>query len=101
MPVRFVIDEVVPTLMDTIILCKGLSGPIQVDEVEREVRDAHIEMHDSTVQERLAELERSGHVRKQGNAYAITDDGRKDIQKALPWLREVAQRVGQVAPGMR
>jgi repressor of nif and glnA expression len=103
LPQKYVSDIVVPCMVDTVILSRGLQGTIVSDEVERELRAlSGFEFGEHTVRSRLETLERTGHVRSQGNGYVLTDDGRSDINKALPWFQKVAQRTLKPgAPGMR
>jgi hypothetical protein len=69
-----------------------------VQEVERIVQGWGELADKVEVRERCEELERSGHLRREGTGYRVTDDGRQDVQKAQPWFRNVVQQVA-TTPG--
>jgi hypothetical protein len=94
------VDEVRHGIIDTVILAKALGGNVTKDNVEREVRNLNIEMGDVDVNECITHLEETGHLRIENNKLTVTDDGKEDVQKVLPWFRQVTQQVGTVGPRM-
>lgn len=91
MPQKYVDDIVRPALVDTVILSKVMEGDVTQSDLDREVREAGIDLGNLDVEERVRTLEQSGHLRTEGHRLRITDDGREDVQKVLPWLQRVAE----------
>ncbi|MCA1812725.1 MAG: hypothetical protein LC624_02090 [Halobacteriales archaeon] len=98
MPQKYVNDIVAPAIVDTLILGRALNGIVQVPDVERIIQSWGELSDNVEVRERCEELERSGHLRREGTGYRVTDDGRQDVQKVLPWFRSIPQQI-QATPG--
>jgi repressor of nif and glnA expression len=96
MPQAFV-EEIRAPLVDAYILANVQRGTTAVDEVERRVREAGIDIRDIQVKDRVQQLEQTGHLRREGNNLRLTDDGREDIEKVTGWVRGLtSQQVGKV-----
>jgi coproporphyrinogen III oxidase-like Fe-S oxidoreductase len=99
MPPKFVDDLVRPAIVDTLILGKVMQGTTTVDQVERDVKNINIEMKDLNVRQRIEALQQTGHLRLENNNLRLTDDGKEDVNKVLPWFNQVTQQV-RSTPGM-
>lgn len=101
MPQKYVEDIVAPAIVDTLILGKAQSGAVSVPDIERVVQ-GWTELTDKVdVTERLDMLVQSGHLRRDGNTFRATEDGKQDVQKVLPWFRNIQQQVTAAPGGMR
>jgi hypothetical protein len=97
------IEVLQPAVVDAFILARGRHGPVFADEVERMLGafEPGLDLVEVPVRDRLEALERNGHLRREGTHYVLTDDGREDVERVLPWLRQVVDKAGPVTVGMR
>jgi len=98
MPQKFVDDIVAPCIVDTLILSRASTNTVTVQDIERVVQNWG-ELKDKVdINECVDSLVQSGHLRKEGNGFRCTDDGRQDVQKVMPWFDRLRQNV-QATPG--
>ena len=87
-------DEVRKAAIDTMVLRAlrdaGERGVMTLDMLSREVHLSGIETGDEKVEARVDHLERKGVVRQDGGAVWLTEEGRKQVEQVLPWLRAAA-----------
>lgn len=88
---EYVNDIIRPALVDTVILSKCLAGNVTLDQIERDVKNVGIPLDGVTVRELCDDLVESELLTIEGNNLRITDEGRADVQKVLPWFAKVSQ----------
>jgi predicted transcriptional regulator len=80
------------------------TNKVNVDSVMTSLPKGNVKIDRNTVSQCFDHLVEDGHLRKEGNEYTITDDGREDVQKLQPMVLELPQLVrgnaGQQRTGM-
>lgn len=76
------VERIEKALCETVCLEHARQMPMTVDQCWQKIQPLGFSKVDrNTVEDSYKRLERDGHVRKDGDRYTVTDDGREDIQK--------------------
>lgn len=91
------VERTQKALVESLILADLSTAPRTIDQLWNSVKGITWtdKVDRDLVESSATRLTRDGHAKKEEDRYVITDDGREDVQKVEPILREVSARLAE------
>lgn len=96
------VERVREIVVESYILHECWNGNVSREQLEKNFRAVPLQDFQAPKFEQVLErVEREGHVKREGNNYRTTDDGKEDLQKVEPWFTHISQQFGHPRGGTK